>query len=129
MPTDMKTLVAEARKQITEVSVDEAEKRIADGAVVLDVREPYEYESGHLPQAINIPRGILELEAPERPEMKEKDAPICVCCGSGGRAALATARLQELGYTNVFSLEGGFKGWCDTGRAVTTAATGSDEEE
>jgi len=127
MPTDMKTLVAEARKQITEISVEEAEKRIAEGAVVLDVREPDEYRAGHLPQAINIPRGVLEIKVPGHENIPDTDTPICVYCGSGGRAALSAQRLQELGYTKVSSIEGGFKSWSDNGRP--TATVGTDEEE
>lgn len=127
MPTDMKSLVAEARKQIREISAEDAEKRIADGAVVLDVREPDEYQAGHLPDAINIPRGILEIKVPEHPAIEGTDTPICVCCGSGGRAALSAARLQEMGYTKVTSIAGGFKGWCDSSRPI--AAPSADEEE
>lgn len=127
MPTDMKTLVAEARQRIREIVPKDAEKQIEKGAVVIDVREPHEYEAGHVPGAINIPRGMLEIKVPEHEATKDAATPIRVYCGSGGRAALSADRLQELGYTDVASIEGGFKGWCDAGHPAEFA--GADEEE
>lgn len=129
MPTNMETLVAEAKKQIKEISPKEAEQRIEQGAVALDVREPHEYDEGHLPGALNIPRGVLELKVPGHEAIPGTDTPICVYCGSGGRAALSAHRLQELGYTNVASIEGGIKGWTVAGHATETSGTDRDEEQ
>lgn len=127
MPTDMKTLVTEAKKRIKEIAPKEADQQIEKGAVVIDVREPHEHESGHVPGAINIPRGVLEIKVPDHEATKDPNTPIRVYCGSGGRAALSADRLQELGYTDVASIEGGFKGWCDAGLPAEYA--GGDEEE
>ncbi len=127
MPTDMKTLVAEARQRIREIAPKDADKQIEKGTVVIDVREPDEYEAGHVPNAINIPRGVLEIKVPEHEAVKDPTTPICVYCGSGGRAALSADRLQELGYTDVASIEGGFKGW--TAAGLPAEAAGADEEE
>lgn len=128
MPTDMKTLVEQARKEIREVPPEDADKHREKGHVIIDVREPHEYEQGHVPGALNIPRGVLELKVPGHEAIPDTDTPICVYCGSGGRAALSALRLQELGYTQVTSIDGGIKGWKSAGLLAETVG-GSDEDE
>jgi len=128
MPTDMKTLVEQAKKEITEIPPEAAHEHHEQGHVIIDVREPHEYEEGHVPGALNIPRGVLEIKVPGHDAIGGTDTPICVYCGSGGRAALSAQRLQELGYTSVTSIEGGIKGWTAAGLPTDTAA-GVDEEE
>jgi rhodanese-related sulfurtransferase len=111
-------LVAEAKAQIKEVDVATAATQIAAGTVVIDVREPAEFEAGRLPNSVNIPRGVLEFKTGEHPALANKDAQMVITCRSGGRSALATLNLQRLGYTNIASLAGGFEAWSTSGQQV-----------
>ncbi|MBS3953956.1 MAG: rhodanese-like domain-containing protein [Methylomicrobium sp.] len=104
-------LVAAAKQNITEVDVATAKKELSN-FIVLDVRTPAEFISGALPDAINIPRGILEFRIENHPDFKNKqDADILVYCQTGGRAALATENLLKMGYENAVSLAGGYQAW------------------
>jgi molybdopterin/thiamine biosynthesis adenylyltransferase/rhodanese-related sulfurtransferase len=107
-------LLAAAKSEIVEVDTDDAAARIADGALVLDVREPDEYDEGALPDAVHIPRGHLEAQVEGR--LLDKSAPVVVYCAGGVRSAFAAKTLAELGYTDVFSMAGGFGRWKDEGR-------------
>jgi rhodanese-related sulfurtransferase len=112
------SLVAEAKQDIREIDVESAACRLEDGeTVVLDVREPTEFEAGCLGDAINIPRGVLEFRIGTVPSLADPGVPILVYCRSGGRAALAAQTLQRMGYSNVVSLAGGFEAWRASGRA------------
>jgi molybdopterin/thiamine biosynthesis adenylyltransferase/rhodanese-related sulfurtransferase len=106
-------LLKAARAATTEISGEDAQARL-DGSTVLDVREPDEYEQGAIPGAIHIPRGHLEGQAEGK--LTDRDAPIIVHCASGNRSAFAAKTLQDLGYTNVVNLSGGFNKWKDEGR-------------
>ncbi|MFM8553200.1 MAG: molybdopterin-synthase adenylyltransferase MoeB [Acidimicrobiales bacterium] len=109
-------LLAQAKGQITEITPADAEARIAAANVlVLDVREPDEYDQGALPGALHIPRGHLEAQIEGK--ATDRDQEIVVYCAGGVRSAFAAKTLQELGYTNVFSMAGGFGKWKDEGRA------------
>ncbi|MEY3745043.1 MAG: putative molybdopterin synthase sulfurylase MoeB [Actinomycetota bacterium] len=109
-------LLSQAKGQITEISTDDAQKRIESGNVlVLDVREPDEFEQGALPNVLHIPRGHLEAQIESR--ATDRDQEIVVYCAGGVRSAFAAKTLQELGYTNVLSMAGGFGKWKDEGRA------------
>ncbi|MEY3587526.1 MAG: putative molybdopterin synthase sulfurylase MoeB [Actinomycetota bacterium] len=109
-------LLSQAKGQITEISTDDAQKRIDTGNVlVLDVREPDEFEQGALPNVLHIPRGHLEAQIESR--ATDRDQEIVVYCAGGVRSAFAAKTLQELGYTNVLSMAGGFGKWKDEGRA------------
>jgi molybdopterin/thiamine biosynthesis adenylyltransferase/rhodanese-related sulfurtransferase len=109
-------LLSQAKSQITEVTPEDAEKRIAAGNVlVLDVREPDEYDQGALPNVLHIPRGHLEAQIEGK--ATDRDQEIVVYCAGGVRSAFAAKTLQELGYTNVLSMIGGFGRWKDEGRA------------
>ena len=120
-------LLAQAKSQITEIDTNEAASRIATGGViVLDVREPDEYEQGALPDALHIPRGHLEAQIEAR--IVEKTAPVLVYCAGGVRSAFATKTLHELGYTNVVSVAGGFQKWKDEGRSWRTPAVLTAEQ-
>lgn len=107
-------LLAAAKAEIDEIDTETAASRIADGAVVLDVREPDEYEEGALEGAIHIPRGHLEAQVEGR--ISDKDAPIVAYCAGGVRSAFAAKTLAELGYSVVASMDGGFGRWKDEGR-------------
>ena len=109
-------LLAQAKSQIVEIDTAEAESRIdAGGVLVLDVREPEEYDEGALPGVLHIPRGHLEAQIEGR--ALDRDQTIVVYCAGGVRSAFAARTLQELGYSNVLSMAGGFGKWKDEGRA------------
>jgi molybdopterin/thiamine biosynthesis adenylyltransferase/rhodanese-related sulfurtransferase len=116
MPS-FRELLAQTKAQIREVDTAAAEAFIAGtpGVVVLDVREPDEYEQGALPGAVHIPRGNLESQIETR--VPDRDAPIVVYCAGGVRSAFAAKTLAELGYTDVVSMAGGFNKWKNEGRA------------
>ena len=111
-------LLTAAKNEITEVDTATAAERIAAGAVVLDVREPDEYDQGALPDVVHIPRGHLEAQVEGR--LLDKAAQVVVYCAGGVRSAFAAKTLQELGYTDVLSMGGGFGKWKDEGRAWKT---------
>jgi len=111
-------LLAAAKNEITEIDTATAAERIAAGALVLDVREPDEYDQGALPDAVHIPRGHLEAQVEGR--LLDKNAPVVVYCAGGVRSAFAARTLQELGYAEVLSVAGGFGKWKDEGRPWKT---------
>ena len=111
-------LVATAKQNITEITTNDAQTAL-DDYLLLDVREPAEFTAGHLPGAINIPRGVLEFKIGAQPEFSNlTNAAIIVYCQTGGRSALATEALNKLGYSNAVSLAGGYKEWTEKGYAV-----------
>ena len=119
-------LLAAAKSEITEVDTAGAAAEIDGGALILDVREPDEYEQGALPGAVHIPRGHLEAQVEGR--LLDKTAPVVVYCAGGVRSAFAARTLQELGYTDVVSMAGGFGKWKDEGRAWKTPVQLSPEQ-
>jgi molybdopterin/thiamine biosynthesis adenylyltransferase/rhodanese-related sulfurtransferase len=119
-------LLSAAKAEITEIDTASAAERIAAGAVVLDVREPDEYDQGALPDAVHIPRGHLEAQVEGR--LLDKTAPTVVYCAGGVRSAFAAKTLHELGYTDVFSVAGGFGKWKDEGRPWKTPVVLSAEQ-
>ncbi len=104
-------LVAEAKAKISEIDISTAIKHINTGSVIIDVREPAEFEAAHLPGAINIPRGVIEFKTGDHPALSDKAAGILLYCKSGGRSVLAASSLQLLGYTSILSMTGGFDAW------------------
>ncbi len=111
-------LVADAKSKIRELDPAEAVQSINSGAQVLDVREPAEFDAGKLAGAVNIPRGVLEFKIADHPGLADKNAAIVLYCKTGGRSALATLSLQQLGYNNVHSVRGGFEAWVNGGHPV-----------
>ncbi|MDW3216376.1 MAG: molybdopterin-synthase adenylyltransferase MoeB [Ilumatobacteraceae bacterium] len=107
-------LLTSAKAEITEVSTQEAATHIGEGFTVLDVREPDEYQEGAIPGAIHIPRGHLEAQIEGR--LLDKTAPVVVYCAGGVRSAFAAKTMQDLGYEQVESMDGGFGRWKDEGR-------------
>ena len=121
-------LLSAAKAEITEVTPAEAETQItAGGTVVLDVREPDEYEQGALLGVVHIPRGHLEGQVEGK--ILDKTAPVVVYCAGGVRSAFAAKTLQELGYSNVVSMAGGFGRWKDEGRAWRTPVALSADQK
>jgi rhodanese-related sulfurtransferase len=103
-------LVAEAKKNITEISPQNAAEKLQSGeATVIDVRETDEWDEEHIPGAIHMSRGTIELDVEEK--VPDPDAMIICHCGGGGRSALAAESLQKMGYKSVRSMAGGFKAW------------------
>jgi molybdopterin/thiamine biosynthesis adenylyltransferase/rhodanese-related sulfurtransferase len=108
-------LLHQAKQAIREVDTATAdEMRSRPGAVVLDVREPDEYEQGAIPRAVHIPRGQLESNVEAR--IPDRSTPLIVHCAGGTRSAFAAKTLEELGYEDVVSVAGGFNKWKDEGR-------------
>ena len=105
-----KEIVAEAKKNITEISPQDAAAKLNRGeAVIIDVRDKDEWDEGHIPGATHISRGTIELDIEEK--VPDSNAMIICHCGGGGRGALATESLQKMGYNNVRNMAGGFKAW------------------
>ena len=113
-------LVAEAKARIHEIDLDAADAAIRDADVLLDVREADEFHAGHIPGAVNIPRGLLEFKLSATPELTSRDLNIVLYCKTSGRAALAACALHDMGYLQVQSIEGGFDAWSAAGKTVVT---------
>lgn len=125
--SSFRELLAAAKSKIQEVDTQTAASRIDAGqVVVLDVREPDEYEQGALPNVVHIARGHLEAQVETK--IVDKSVDVIVYCAGGVRSAFAAKTLQELGYTNVVSMAGGYGKWKDEGRAWTTPAQLSAEQ-
>jgi rhodanese-related sulfurtransferase len=126
MPVTAADLVAEARARIREVAPAALGSEAAK-VVLIDVREPAEYETGHLATAINIPRGVLEFQVDAHPAvanvtepaLAHRQRPVVVYCRTGGRAALAADSLQRIGFSDVRSIAGGIEAWIAAGLPVT----------
>jgi len=103
--------VAEAKAKISEISPKQVKADLDAGkpVILLDVRDTEEYDAGHLPGAVHISRGMLEFKV--REILPDKDANIVIYCSHDARSALATAVMQEMGYTNVKNMLEGFKAW------------------
>lgn len=108
---NVEQMVRDAREKIREIDLETALRMISDDAIVLDVREAAEYDAGFLPNAVNIPRGVLEFKVADHPALSQREKPILVYCRTGGRSALATLTLKNLGFSGAVSLAGGFEGW------------------
>jgi rhodanese-related sulfurtransferase len=111
-------LVNAARSRIHEVPLAEAEAAIQRADALLDVREADEFAAGHLPGAIHAPRGLLEFKLSGSPALAARDLKVALYCKTGGRAALAAAVMQDMGYLDVVSIAGGFNAWVAAGKPV-----------
>lgn len=108
-------LIAEAKSRIRQVAPSEAMADNAASKVYLDCREPQEYNLGHIPGAVFIPRGTLEgvVEG-----AIGRDRKVVIYCASGNRSALAADTMMQMGYADVASMSGGFRGWVEAGGEV-----------
>ena len=125
---DFKELLSQTKNQIKEVSVQEVNDKLNpdNGFTLLDVREADEWEQGHLNKAIFLPRGFLEVKADKM--LADKNEPIVVYCAGGTRSAFAAKTLQDLGYSRVYSMRGGFTEWKNNGLPfVTPEKVGKDK--
>ena len=118
-------LVAAAKKRVLEVPVADAEQAIRAADVLVDVREADEFAAGHLPGAVHISRGMLEFRFSAMPSLQARDIKIVLYCKTSGRAALAGAALQDMGYLNVQNIAGGFDAWVAAGMPVAKPDTPS----
>jgi rhodanese-related sulfurtransferase len=106
-------IVDDARGRVNEVSVEESQEKVAGGANLIDVREDHEWEAGHAKGALHLARGIIERDIVDR--FPDKATELVLYCGGGFRSALSADMLQKMGYTNVFSMDGGWKAWNEAG--------------
>ncbi|WP_306521939.1 rhodanese-like domain-containing protein [Rheinheimera sp.] len=123
-------LVAEAKSQIREINVQQLALQLNDPhTILIDVREPDEFNAGHIHSAVNYPRGVLEMRIHQHPTVAaicETDQALAtlagkavyLLCRSGARSALAALSLQQMGFTQVYSVSGGFQAWQEAGLAV-----------
>ena len=111
-------IVDDAKSRVREVTVAEAQERTQrnTGAKLIDVREDNEWEAGHAAGAIHLGKGIIERDIENT--VPDKDAELILYCGGGYRSALASDALQKMGYTNVFSMAGGWKAWKEAGGKI-----------
>jgi rhodanese-related sulfurtransferase len=108
-------LIDEAKARIREVSAREAVLNPEPGVVYFDCREPFEYALGHIPGAVFIPRGNLETKVEAAIPRESK---VLIYCATGNRSALAADTMQQMGYRDVASMSGGFRGWVEAGGEV-----------
>ena len=113
-------IVNDAKSRIRECTVEEvaAKRDGGDTFHLVDVREEGEWARGHLPGAIYLGKGVIERDVESA--IPELDAEIVLYCGGGYRSALAADVLQNMGYTNVISMDGGYGGWSAAGHPVET---------
>jgi rhodanese-related sulfurtransferase len=111
---EFKQLVDEAKSQISEINPDELKQMQQSGEdfTLIDVRERDEQQKGMIPGAVAMPRGILEVNIDQITTDKDRD--IVLYCGGGSRSALSALNLKKMGFRNVKSLAGGFRGWRET---------------
>jgi len=111
-------LVNDAKSRIREVTVEETQQRLKENpdAKLIDVREDNEWQAAHAAGAEHLGKGIIERDIEEK--VPDKSTEVILYCGGGYRSALAADVLQQMGYTNVFSMAGGWKAWKDSGAEV-----------
>jgi rhodanese-related sulfurtransferase len=110
-------IVDDAKSRVREVNVDEARGKLESGeAKLIDVREDSEWESGHARGAEHMGRGVIERDIEQR--VPDKNAELVLYCGGGFRSALAADNLQKMGYTNIWSMAGGWRAWQAAGAPV-----------
>src|SRR6266508_6085436 len=130
MAMGLKEMVADARGRVEEISPEDVRGALDGGEelLVLDVREPHEFAQGHLPGAVNVPRGLLELKADADspaadPAVAEKrDAQVVTYClkAPGARSLFAADTLATMGFTNVAAMSAGVNGWMEAGLPIET---------
>jgi rhodanese-related sulfurtransferase len=111
-------LVQDAKSRIRETDVQTVKKQLDAGEkiVVVDVREESEWARGHIPGAVYIGKGVIERDIEQK--VPDKNATLVLYCGGGFRSALAADSLQKMGYKNAISMDGGWRGWTESGYPV-----------
>lgn len=117
-PEGFLKLVKDAKTRIKEEDYREVKKKLDAGEkmIVVDTREDNEWARGHVPGAIHLGKGVIERDIEKA--IPDKEAPIVLYCGGGYRSALAADNLQKMGYRNVTSMDGGWRGWTESGFPV-----------
>ncbi|MCL1477226.1 sulfurtransferase [Marinobacter sp. M3C] len=109
-------LVAEAKLHVSETALTEADEVIKKADLLIDVRDGDEYRQSHIPQAINISRGLLEFKFSNDPSLENRGLDIVLYCKNSGRSALAAKALKDMGYMHVQIIAGGFEAWQAAGK-------------
>jgi rhodanese-related sulfurtransferase len=111
-------VVQDARNRIRELTVSDVKTKLQRGDQfhLVDVREDSEWAAGHLPGAVHLGKGIIERDIEQA--IPDTKSDIILYCGGGYRSALAADNLQKMGYENVWSMDGGFRGWREAGQAI-----------
>ena len=112
-------LVSEAKSRVKETNVRDVKRRMDGGEkfVLVDVREESEWARGHIAGAVYLGKGVIERDAEQR--FPDPSTKLILYCGGGFRSALAADNLQKMGYKNVESMDGGWKGWVEAGLPVS----------
>jgi rhodanese-related sulfurtransferase len=108
-------LVNEVKPRIKETNIADVKKRMDDGEkfLLVDVRDDHEWANGHLPGAVHMSRGLIERDIEVK--VPETSSKMILYCGGGFRSALVADNLQKMGYSNVESMDGGWRGWLEAG--------------
>ena len=111
-------IVDEARKEVQECTVEDVRQRLEAGETLhlIDVREESEFAAAHIPDATHLGKGVIERDIEKT--VSDTGQELILYCGGGYRSALAALNLQKMGYTNVISMDGGFRGWKEAGLDV-----------
>ena len=112
-------VVNDAKKRIREITVEDVKAKLdrKEKFLLIDVREDNEWNKDHLPNAIHLGKGIIERDIEK--QVPDLSAPMVLYCGGGFRSALAADKLQQMGYTNVLSMDGGIRDWREKGYPLT----------
>ena len=109
-------IVNDAKSRVKQVNIDDYQKMPRDGHILVDVREDNEWSAGHAAGAVHLSKGIIERDV--ETEIPDKSKTLVLYCGGGFRSALAGDALQQMGYQNVISLDGGWRAWNQAGLPV-----------
>jgi rhodanese-related sulfurtransferase len=114
-PEGFLKLVKEAKTRIKEEDFRDIKKKLDAGEpmIIIDTREDNEWARGHIPNAVHLGKGVIERDIEKA--IPDKDATLVLYCGGGYRSALAADNLQKMGYRNVISMDGGWRGWTEAG--------------
>jgi rhodanese-related sulfurtransferase len=114
-PEGFVRLVKEAKTRIKEEDFRDIKKKLDAGEpmIIIDTREDNEWARGHIPNAVHLGKGVIERDIEKA--IPDKDATLVLYCGGGYRSALAADNLQKMGYRNVISMDGGWRGWTEAG--------------
>ena len=113
-------IVNDAKSRVRECTVGDVQQRLENGEspTIIDVREESEYAAGHVRGAVHLGKGVIERDVEK--QFPDADTELILYCGGGYRSALAADNLQRMGYTNVISMDGGWRGWKEAGLPVET---------
>lgn len=120
-----KILVDRAKKRIKEIAPNALHTALDSNAILIDVREPGEFDEGYIDGAVNMPRGVIEFQIRSHPQIAgaqtDPGAPIYLYCVSGARSAMAAQSLKEMGFEDVVSLAGGISAWREAGLPIVVS--------